>query len=133
MIVLCDEDIGTGVPKALTLVGYDARSIVGCGWQSRPDEWWLTQAGRLDWLVLSCDKRMMLVPSERDVIKSERVGIVYLTKGEEYPAKVLSMMLLKWRTLELLESTAHKPFVRFLSPRGQLTATFTHHGIQLGL
>ena len=79
--MLCDEDIGTGVPKALTLVGYDARSIVGCGWQGRPDEWWLTQAGRLDWLVLSCDKRMMLVPSERDVIKSERVGIVYHTKG----------------------------------------------------
>ena len=58
MILLCDEDIGTGVPKALTSVGYDARSLTGMSWGGQPDQFWLTKAGQLKFLVLSCNKKM---------------------------------------------------------------------------
>mgnify|MGYP001612014741 CR=1 FL=1 len=121
MILLTDEDIGTKVPRALTLVGYDARSLVRMGWATRPDDWWLEQAGPLGWLVFSANKRMLRVPSERAVIVSAKVGIVYLTKGEEHLPDVLSLLLRKWSTLETLDKTTSRPFARFLSPSGHLT------------
>jgi hypothetical protein len=121
VILLTDEDIGTNVPKALSLVGYDARSLVGMGWATRPDTWWLEQVGRLGWLVFSANKRMLRVPSERKVIIDAHVGIVYLTKGEEHLPAVLSLLLRKWDTLEALHETTARPFARFLSPGGDLT------------
>ncbi len=102
MILLCDEDVGTGVPKALAAVGYDARSMIGMSWGGRADEFWLTKAGQQEWLVLSCNKRMLKVKAERDTIVRERVGIVFLTTGEEHPPSVLLRLLKKWSDLELL-------------------------------
>ena len=87
MILLCDEDIGTGVPAALTAVGYDARALVRQGWGGRPDVEWLAWAGNAGMLVLSCNKKMLRVPSERQAIIDSNVGIVFLTTGEERPAR----------------------------------------------
>ena len=124
MILLCDEDIGTGVPRALTLVGHDARSLVAQGWGGQPDVRWLARAGQLRWLVLSCNKKMLQVPQERETIEREQVGIVFLTTGQEIPANVLRLLLGKWRDLEFLDTREPRPFARFLSPRGRLTAAY---------
>ena len=62
--MLCDEDIGTGVPMALDLVGYDTISIVKRGWISKPDIEWLTIAGQKGWLVFSSNYNMLRVPEE---------------------------------------------------------------------
>lgn len=124
LILLCDEDIGTGVPKALHAVGYDARALVDMGWAGMPDVQWLVRAGRMECLVLSCNKKMLRVDSEKVTIIRERLGIVYLTNGEEVPAKVLKVLLTKWDALELLHSTEERPFVRFLSPNGRLAIRY---------
>ena len=124
MILLCDEDVGTGVPKALAAVGYDARSMIGMSWGGRPDEFWLTRAGQQGWLVLSCNKRMLKVTAERDTIVRERVGIVFLTTGEEHPPTVLLRLLKKWSDLELLWNTTTRPFARFLSANNHLSDKF---------
>ena len=52
MILLCDEDIGTKVPRALAIMGYEAHSLVEMGWVSKPDVWvvaksWGTGLARL--------------------------------------------------------------------------------------
>ena len=99
MILLCDEDVGTGVPRALTLVGYDARSLYVQGWSGFPDVTWLEYAGRLDCLILSCNKKMLLVPEERDAIIRSKVGILFLTSGQELVARVLWLLLVKWLSL----------------------------------
>ena len=124
MILLCDEDVGTGVPTALAAVGYEARSLVGMSWGGRPDEFWLTIAGRREWLVLSCNKRMLKVVAERNTIVRERVGIVFLTTGEEHPPKVFLQLLKKWADLELLWDTIPRPFARFLSSNNRLSDKF---------
>ena len=124
MILLCDEDIGTGVPDALHAVGYDAHSMVGMGWQGRPDVGWLALAGQAGMLVLSCNKKMLAVPSERQAIIDNKVGIVFQTTGEERPARVLLTLLRKWADLELLDSTEPRPFARFLSPNGRLSNSY---------
>ena len=124
MILLCDEDVGVGIPQALTAVGYDARSLNGMGWGGQPDEFWLTKAGQLGWLVLSCNKKMLKVAAERDTIIREYVGIIFLTSGEEYPPVVLMRLLRKWSDLELLWDTTPRPFARFLFSNGQLSESF---------
>ncbi len=124
MILLCDEDIGTGVPKALTLVGYDARSLRGMSWGGLPDQFWLEKAGQLEWLVISCNKKMLTVTAERETLIRERVGIIFLTSGEEHPPTVLLRLLRKWSDLELLWETTTRPFARFLSPNNRLSDKF---------
>ena len=129
MILLCDEDVGTGVPRALAWVGYSAHSLYDCGLANTPDTDWLTIAGRGGLLVFSRNRRMLRVPHERQTIVDERVGIVFLTTGEESPATMLRVLLNRWNALELLDSTLPKPFARFLTPRGQLL--HSHRNLRL--
>ena len=83
MILLCDDDVGTGVPNALKAVGYPAFSLQHLGWGGKPDIWWLAQAGDNGWLVFSCNKKQLKVKRERQTIIDHKVGVVYLTNGEE--------------------------------------------------
>jgi len=124
LILLCDEDVGTGIPKALDLVGCETKSLRGLEWAGKPDTWWLAQAGQNRWLVLSCNKKMLKVPNERDTIVLEKVGVVFLTSGQEYSRAVLRLLLSKWDTLELLWNKLERPFAYFLSPNGRLSAKY---------
>jgi len=124
LILLCDEDVGAGIPKALDLVGCETKYLHGLGWGGKPDTWWLAQAGQNRWLVLSCNKKILKVPDERQTLKVEKVGIVFLTSGQEHSRAVLRLLLSKWDTLELLWNTLERPFARFLSPNGRLSAKY---------
>ena len=121
MILLCDEDIGTRVPKALQLVRYGTMSLVQKGWRSWEDAEWLTRAGRRRWLVFSANKRMLRIPEERSTIIREKVGIVFLNSGEEHIDQVLRLLLNKWTRLQDIDQNEPRPFAYFVSLRGQFT------------
>ena len=120
MILFCDEDIGTKVPDALRLVGYKTFSMKQKGWLSSGDTDWLTKAGQSGWLAFSSNKRMLRVARERATIISEKVGIVFLTSGEEYLPNVLRLLLVKWSWLELINDTEPRPFAFSLYPNGRV-------------
>ena len=119
MILLCDEDIGTRVPKALTLVRYRTMSIAQKGWSSWKDPKWLTIAGNKKWLVFSSNKKMLKVQEECNTIVREKVGIVFLTSGEERLPNVLRLLLTKWEWLKFIDENEPRPFAYFLYPTGQ--------------
>ena len=121
MILLCDEDVGTGIPKALNLVDCETRYLRKLGLAGKPDKKWLAIAGQNKWLVFSYNKKILKVPSERETVIREKVGIIFLTNGTEYNRNVLRLLLAKWDTFELLWSTTERPFARFLSPNGRLS------------
>jgi hypothetical protein len=122
VILVCDEDVGTRVPNALKLVGLNVLSFRETGLPlSTPDVQWLTEAGRRGWLVFSCNKRMLDVPVERDTIIRERVGIVFLTSGQERLPNTLRLILAKWEWLELIDQTVPRPFAHYLYPNGRTT------------
>ncbi len=79
MILLCDEDVGTSVPKAPNLVGCETKYMRKLGWAGKPDVEWLSKAGQNEWLVFSYNKKKLKVPSERETIIREKVGIIFLT------------------------------------------------------
>ena len=124
MILLCDEDVGTGIPKALNLVGCETRYLRNLGLAGKPDVEWLTIAGQNEWLVFSYNKKILKVPNERETVIREKVGIIFLTNGQEYNRNVLRLLLLKWDTFELFWSTVARPFARFLSPNGRLSSKY---------
>ena len=132
MILLCDEDIGTGIPKSLKLVGLESRYLRRLGLAGKPDPVWLTKAGQNGWLAFSYNKKILKVPSERETIIREKVGIVFLTNGTEYNRTVLRLLLTKWDTLELLWTTTERPFVRFLSPNGRLSDKYKDYQLFVG-
>ena len=72
-------------------------------------------------MLFSYNKKQLIVPSEWNSIINNKVGVVYLTSGEEYAAKVLLLLLKKWEALELLWDTTERPFTRFLHPNGVIT------------
>lgn len=119
MILLCDEDIGTHVPKALRLVRYKTMSLVQKGWRSWKDTEWLTIAGDRGWLVFSANKKMLKVPEERDTIIKKKVGIVFLNNGEERIDQVLRMLLNKWSWLQQVDQSESRPFAYFVSLKGR--------------
>lgn len=129
MILLCDEDVGTGIPKALKLVGFGALSLRGLHMGGWPDTEWLTKAGQKNWLVFSYNKKILKVPNERETIIREKVGIVFLTNGTEYSHRVLRLLLGKWDTLELLWNTTERPFARFLFLNGRLTDKYKDYSL----
>ena len=129
MVLLFDEDCGTGIPKALALVGYATHSLVELGWAGKKDIEWLPWVGQNKWLLFSYNKKQLIVPSEWNSIINNKVGVVYLTSGWEYAAKVLLLLLKKWETLELLWSMTERPFARFLHPNGVITNKY--RGLQL--
>jgi hypothetical protein len=124
VILLCDEDIGTAVPNALASVGYQTISMATRGWLGVPDHIWLPTAGDKGWLVFSANKKMLLVPHERQAIIDHKVGIVFLTTGEEYIANVLKLILNRWDWLENLDALQPRPFARFLAQDGRRLEKF---------
>lgn len=113
MILYFDEDMGKSVPEALSGVGlktilwklkrYGGRSKV-------PDIQWLTDAGQNGWMVFSCNTEILNVETERDTIQRERVGILFLTSGQESAPNILRVLLNRWKWLEEIDSQVQRPF-----------------------
>jgi hypothetical protein len=121
MILLCDEDVGTRVPRALKLVGLKVIPMDKCRFGLGADDvQWLTGVGESGWLAFSCNKKMLDIPVERDAIIRERVGIVFLTSGQEYLPQVLRLLLNKWEWLEHIDQTTPRPFAYYLYPYGRV-------------
>ena len=75
MILFCDEDIGRRIPNALKAIGCAVHSGVRY-WRGEDDIIWLTEVGRKGWLVLSCNKKILEVPLERETLEKEKVGML---------------------------------------------------------
>lgn len=131
MVLLCDENLGK-IPQAIALVGHNTRNFKALGWLGKKDVEWLPLVGQNKWLLCSCNKKQLTVPSECNAILKNNVGVVYLTTGEEFPAKVLLLLLKKWETLELLWETNDRPFARFLHPSGKLTVKYKNFELPPG-
>jgi hypothetical protein len=119
MKLLCDENIGTRIPYALRLVELEAKSSSDAHLLGADDIHYLTAVSQGKFLGFSTNKEMLNVPEERDTIVNEKVGIVFVTRGDLKLADTLQLMLNKWNWLETIDMLVPRPFVYFLHPSGQ--------------
>jgi len=90
VILFFDNDIGRGVPDALHSVDIRVLSVLRRYRRGNtPDTRWLRDAGQNGWLVISCNKDILNVDEERELIISERVGFVFLTSGQDKAREIL--------------------------------------------
>lgn len=120
MIVLCDEMMGKGVPESLRNVGYPVTNMKRTRMLTLADVNWLRIAGRKGWLVISKNKKMLLVDPERETIINEKVGVIFLTQDMQDLPKLLKLLLVKWSWITSLE-TKPRPFALFLSSNGRVS------------
>jgi len=118
VILFCDEDVGTRVPRALSLIGLPVVTMADREWRGKNDIEWLTAVGREGLLVFSCNKRILNVPLQRETLIAEKVGIVFLTSGQERLHQVLQLLLTKWEWLEEIDAAVERPFAYYLYPSG---------------
>lgn len=130
MILLCDENLGRAISEELNWKGYDARSSRSMGWLERLDVDWLPEAGQIaDSLVLSCDRKMVRKADERRAIMTNNIGIVFLTSGQKPVNSLVRLLSSNWNRLEQLHLNTPRPFVRFLTPDGQLLHKYGGRGL----
>ena len=123
MILLCDEMMGRAIPDSLRAIGYPVTSMHRTRMLGRKDPDWLTVAGRRGWLVLSKNKRMLLVEEERQTIIDKTVGIIFLTQDLQDLPRLLKLLLTKWSWI-CAQDQRPRPFATFLSTTGRLSDTF---------
>ena len=116
--------MGKAIPESLRSVGYPVTRIGRIGLLGKPDTRLLTVAGDKGWLVLSKNKRMLLVPEERQVIIDKKLGIVFLTQDIQDLPRLLRLLLRKWDWI-CEQDTKPRPFAMFLSPDGRTSDRHT--------
>ena len=130
MILYCGENISPSLPEALREQGYDARSFRSMQWLGRLDVDLLPLVGEFDdALVLSRDRAMLDDTDELEAIVASRVGIVFLTSGQQSTESMVQIVVDSWGKLEELHENTPRPFVRFLTTTGTIRERFHGRGL----
>ena len=115
MRLFFDEDCGRTVPQALSLVGisnsYVGKKSRGKGIRlGAKDPEWIRRAGKLKQLVFSCNQSILSNEAERKLIIDHKVGIVFLSTGQERKIDFLRLILNNLNWLEWIDENMPRPF-----------------------
>ena len=115
MILFFDEDCGRAVPEALARVGirvdYVGKKSKGKGVRlGAKDPDWIQRAGKLRHLVFSCNQSILSNEAERKLVIDHKVGIVFLSTGQEQKIDFLRLILNNLDWLEWIDENMPKPF-----------------------
>jgi PIN like domain len=105
-----DEDTGLSVARALRAVRVEV-DFVGSGGSfsyGAKDELWLPFAGKQRLLVLSRNIAILRSQTQRELVVSENVGIVFLPPGLT-AFELLQLVIKKWPWLNGVDATEPRP------------------------
>lgn len=124
MKLFFDENVGSGVPRALRLVRVEdvhylteMFSTDGRPAQGIQDEDWIPEIGS-SFLVLSRDIKLLRRPAQRELLAENAVGIICITDAYASPRDMLAFVLRRMSRLEEIDKTTSRPFAFRVSLRG---------------
>lgn len=123
MKLFFDENMGSGVPEALRLVGirevnYVTNMFAGeHSAQGVADEEWIPRIGS-DWLVVSKDQQLLRRPAQLQLLAQHHLGIICITSATARSRDLLEFMLRRMAQLEEIDSQTPRPFAFRVSLRG---------------
>lgn len=128
MNIFFDEDNGTGIPRALRLLRIPTTRIYfptnepgALISKGAKDVEWIPRVGREGWLVFSQNRAMLDNERELELLIQHRVGIVFLTNGNQRAHRVMRLLLNRWPWLEAVEAGANRPFAYLMTLSGRVT------------
>lgn len=108
MKLFFDEDNGTGIPKAVSLLKAPGLTDIqfpsndrkfGKWPRGTPDGEWLPWAGRENYLVISQNSRILETPNEFALIEPNNVKIVFIENGHSTAWRVFQVIQSRWSWL----------------------------------
>lgn len=125
MKLFFDECMGTGVPRALRLVGVPdvAHLRQVYRWKTQrglvvDDREWLARVGQRQWLAITEDLRILENVEERKLIHKHDVGIVFVKAAKLQSRDVMAFMLRRLAWLERIDQEK-RPFAYVTTLRGR--------------
>lgn len=124
MKLFFDEDNGTGIPRALSLLRIADTEVHFASTKhgqmirkGTPDTVWLPRAGREGWLVVSQNKHILDNEVELDLLVRHGVGAVFIGDGRSTAVQVMRTLLNRWDWLRAVDE-APRPFAYLLEVSG---------------
>ena len=88
--------------------------------QNETDEKWLSEVGKRNWIVLTKDDRLRYRPITRAAIKSERVRVFTLPRGDLTGDEMAEIFLTALPAMKRLANRRPGPFVATVMRSGKL-------------
>jgi hypothetical protein len=89
--------------------------------QDTPDDVWLAEVGRRNWIVVSHDRKFHLDPTAVSAIKQHSVGCFYLWGAEATTWDKLTFIVRHADKMIDLAASTSKPFIYHLAKTGRVT------------
>lgn len=83
-----------------------------------PDEEWLTEAGRRNWVVITRDKRIRFREVERVALQNSKVKAFIVTANRASALEVGGLLVNRLKTMVRIIDTSSGPFVVLVSREG---------------
>ncbi len=107
-MILIDRSIPRSVADALALVRDDVEWLEPRFAHDTPDEHWLAEAGRQDWVVVTRDKRIRTRPRERQAINENGTGCFILAQ-RQVPTPWVALKIVVPTLDEMVQRFAETP------------------------
>jgi hypothetical protein len=85
IVYFTDRDLGKRFGEILKAGGLTVERHVDHFADETPDEEWLAEVGRRNWIALTHNRRIRYTPNERDAVMRHRVGLLVIVGKAPYP------------------------------------------------
>ena len=118
-----DRSFGRRLPEALRRLGlavefqHDKKSRFPA---SAPDDKWLAEVGKRNWVVFSHDQKFHLLPAELSAIKQHNVGCFYLWGPNAKTWDKARVFAKAYDRIVAAVKLEHRPFIYHVTKSGAL-------------
>jgi hypothetical protein len=84
-VYFTDRDLGRRFPEILRTGGLAVERHADHFAPDTPDEEWLEEVGKRDWIALTHDRRIRYKPNERDAVLRHGVALLVIVGAAPYP------------------------------------------------
>lgn len=112
MIFFIDRDLGHAVPRALQLVRDDVIYLAQRYPDNTPDEKWLADAGKNEWIVITRNRKIGTNPAHVQAVRDHKFRCFCLIQRKPLNRwQMLSRLVKSWESIEETAGSTSAPLI----------------------
>jgi hypothetical protein len=120
--VFLDRSIGSRLPEALEILGFDVAAHDHYFDPTTPDVEWLENVAERGWVVVTNDKQIRYNELERRTLIETNTGYFVLGGGSRTNRQMALTLMLAWDAIQEVAASTPRPFAFTVHASGRLTA-----------